>query len=220
MKHKSLIVIGLTLTAAVLLAACGGGAEQAESTDFEPVIKTLDELVAEYPGPPEDIITQGNTYTATLVTEKGDIVVNLFADQVPFTVNNFVWLACEGFYDNTTFHRVVADFMAQAGDPTGTGMGGPGYRFGDEFVPGLLHSKPGILSMANSGANTNGSQFFITFVPTPWLDGAHSVFGEVADEASLEVLFDISIHDPQSDPDPGDVLATVLIQENGEAFCR
>ncbi len=118
-------------------------------------------------------------YQATIKTNKGDIVVKLFAQQVPSTVNNFVSLAEDGFYDGVTFHRVIKDFMIQSGDPTGTGRGGPGYSFRDEFVPALKHDKPGVLSMANAGPNTNGSQFFITHVPTPHLNGKHSVFGQV-----------------------------------------
>ncbi len=135
---------------------------------------------------PEMQIDPAKKYTATMSTEKGEIVLALFADKTPKTVNNFVFLAREGFYDNITFHRVIDDFMAQGGDPTGTGRGGPGYRFEDEFVPELKHSKPGILSMANAGPGTNGSQFFITHVPTPWLDGKHSVFGEVTE--GMDVL--------------------------------
>ena len=101
-------------------------------------------------------------YTATMSTEKGDMVIELFADKTPYTVNNFVFLSREGFYDGVIFHRVIADFMAQGGDPTGTGTSGPGYKFADEFHPELKHNKPGILSMANAGPGTNGSQFFIT----------------------------------------------------------
>ena len=119
------------------------------------------------------------TYTATLKTDVGDIVVRLYTDKVPRTVNNFVFLSRQGFYDGVTFHRVIADFMAQGGDPTGTGTGGPGYRFADEFHPELRHDGPGVLSMANGGPNTNGSQFFITHVVTSHLDGKHTVFGQV-----------------------------------------
>jgi cyclophilin family peptidyl-prolyl cis-trans isomerase len=129
--------------------------------------------------PPEMSIDPKKNYTATIHTDKGDITIQLFADKVPNTVNNFVFLARQGFYDGTIFHRVIANFMVQGGDPTGTGRGGPGYKFKDEFHSSLRHDKPGILSMANAGANTNGSQFFITHVPTPWLDGKHAVFGEV-----------------------------------------
>ena len=114
-----------------------------------------------------------------LHTSKGDIEATLFASKVPMIVANYLNLARQGFYDGLTFHRVIPDFMIQGGDPTGTGRGGPGYRFADEFDDSLRHSKPGIFSMANSGPNTNGSQFFITHVPTPHLNGKHSVFGEV-----------------------------------------
>lgn len=118
-------------------------------------------------------------YTATVETNRGKIVLKLYAAQAPRTVNNFVCLAEDGYYDGVTFHRVIRDFMIQGGDPTGTGRGGPGYTFKDEFDPRLKHDRAGILSMANAGPNTNGSQFFITHVATPWLDGKHSVFGEV-----------------------------------------
>ena len=117
--------------------------------------------------------------TATIKTAKGEITVRLYAKEVPLTVSNWVNLAQRGFYNNTTFHRVIADFMIQGGDPTGTGRGGPGYRFEDEIVPTLKHDRPGMVSMANAGPGTNGSQFFITHVPTPWLDGKHTIFGQV-----------------------------------------
>ncbi|PQO31341.1 peptidylprolyl isomerase [Blastopirellula marina] len=116
---------------------------------------------------------------ATIETNKGTIKLELFEDKVPKTVGNFEKLAGEGFYDGIKFHRVIADFMVQTGCPQGTGTGGPGYKFADEFHPDLKHDGPGILSMANAGPNTNGSQFFITHVETPWLDGKHSVFGKV-----------------------------------------
>ncbi len=124
-------------------------------------------------------IDPAKKYTATIDTNKGEIVLKLHAGQAPQTVNNFVSLAQDGYYDGVTFHRVIPNFMIQGGDPTGTGRGGPGYTFRDEFSPELLHDRPGVLSMANAGANTNGSQFFITHVPTPWLNGKHSVFGQV-----------------------------------------
>jgi len=118
--------------------------------------------------------------TATIETNRGNIVIELFQDKVPKTVQNFMKLANDGFYNGLKFHRVIPDFMVQTGCPQGTGTGGPGYKFSDEFHPALRHSSPGILSMANSGPNTNGSQFFITHVPTPWLDNKHSVFGRVS----------------------------------------
>ena len=116
---------------------------------------------------------------ATIETNRGTIKIELFDDKAPKTVENFEKLAGKGYYDGLTFHRVIGDFMIQGGCPLGTGTGGPGYKFADEFHPDLKHDKPGILSMANSGPNTNGSQFFITHVPTPHLDGKHSVFGQV-----------------------------------------
>ena len=119
---------------------------------------------------------------ATLTTNKGDIRLELFDDKTPKTVANFEKLANDGFYDGLSFHRVIDDFMIQGGCPEGTGTGGPGYQFEDEFHPDLKQDSPGVLSMANAGPNTNGSQFFITHVPTPWLDGKHSVFGKVLDD--------------------------------------
>ncbi len=160
---------------------------------------------------PDMVIDTKKKYVATFKTEKGDIVIRLFADKVPHTVNNFVFLAREGFFDETIFHRVIDDFMAQGGDPTGTGRGGPGYRFADEFDRSLKHDKPGILSMANAGPNTNGSQFFITHVPTPWLDGKHAVFGEVT--TGLDVLMSIPARDPMKINSPSVKLLTVEITE-------
>ena len=161
---------------------------------------------------PPMTIDPKKSYHATFHTDKGDIVVRLHADKTPKTVNNFVFLAREGFYNDTVFHRVIANFMAQGGDPTGTGTGGPGYRFGDEFHPSLRHDKPGILSMANAGSNTNGSQFFITHVPTPWLDNKHSVFGEVTQ--GLDVLLSIPPRDPQQRNAPAVKLKSVSIEES------
>ncbi len=126
--------------------------------------------------------------TVTLHTTKGDIRLKLFPDKAPLTVLNFVNLTKRGFYNGLTFHRVIPNFMIQGGDPAGNGTGGPGYKFKDEFSADLKHSKPGILSMANAGPGTNGSQFFITHVPTPWLDGKHTIFGEVVDAQDQKVV--------------------------------
>jgi peptidyl-prolyl cis-trans isomerase B (cyclophilin B) len=126
--------------------------------------------------------------TGTIHTTKGDIRLNFFPDEAPITVLNFLNLSARGFYDGLTFHRVIQDFMIQGGCPLGTGTGGPGYRFEDEFSSRRRHNKPGILSMANSGPDTNGSQFFITHVPTSWLDDKHSVFGEVVGENDQKVV--------------------------------
>ena len=120
-----------------------------------------------------------NDINITIKTNKGDIDITIFASKVPLTAANFLNLAKRGYYNGVKFHRVIKNFMVQGGDPTGTGSGGPGYKFEDEIDPTLKHSKPGILSMANAGPRTNGSQFFITHVPTPHLDGKHAVFGEV-----------------------------------------
>jgi cyclophilin family peptidyl-prolyl cis-trans isomerase len=180
-----------------------------------------------YSAPPAMQIDPSKTYIATFETEKGDIVVELFADKAPQTVNNFVFLAHQGFYDDTTFHRVIADFMAQGGDPTGAGAGGPGYRFPDEFHPDLKHDRPGILSMANAGANTNGSQFFITYAALPRLDAydasgnlkdcarpdvsCHAVFGRVLE--GMDVLQSLTPRDPSRATTPGDLIQTIRIEE-------
>ena len=132
--------------------------------------------------------TSGNP-KAAIETAKGNIVIELYQDKAPKTVENFVTLAKKGFYNGILFHRVIPGFMIQTGDPTGTGMGGPGYTFKDEFSPELKHTGPGIVSMANAGPNTNGSQFFITLAATPWLDGKHSVFGKVVEgQAVVEAI--------------------------------
>ena len=125
---------------------------------------------------------------AEIHTSKGVINLELYGDQAPVTVSNFINLARRGFYDGLSFHRVIDNFMIQGGCPQGTGTGGPGYRFEDECVSSLGHDRPGILSMANAGPGTNGSQFFITHVETPWLDGRHTVFGSVRSEADQEVV--------------------------------
>ena len=143
----------------------------------------------------DDVLDPALDYAAVIETNRGTLVVDLFEAQTPVTVNNFVFLARHRYYDGIVFHRVIDGFMAQTGDPTGTGTGGPGYRFDDEIVAGLGHDAPGVLSMANAGPGTNGSQFFLTFDATPWLDGAHTVFGRVVD--GLPVLETIHRVDPQ-----------------------
>jgi len=184
-----------------LLAACSAAAPTPTPT---PTPKR-------WSSPPAMSIDPQKTYIATFKTAKGDIVVQLLADKAPKTVNNLVFLARQGFYDNTTFHRVLKDFMAQGGDPTGAGSGGPGYKFEDEFAPGLAFDQPGLLAMANSGANTNGSQFFLTFVPTPWLNGKHTIFGKVT--AGMDVLLALTLRDPSKATAPGDLLKTIEISE-------
>jgi len=156
-----------------------------------------------YSSPPALQIDPSKNYTATIKTNKGEMVLALTADKTPVTVNNFVFLANDGYYDGVVFHRVIPDFMVQGGDPTGTGRGGPGYQFGDEFDASLKHDSPGVLSMANAGPGTNGSQFFITHVATPWLDGKHSVFGRLTE--GEDVLSAIR---------QGDTIETIAIDEN------
>jgi peptidyl-prolyl cis-trans isomerase B (cyclophilin B) len=141
-----------------------------------------------------------------LKTSRGDIAGTIFASKVPITASNFLNLAKRGFYDGIKFHRVIKDFMIQGGDPTGTGAGGPGYKFADEIDKTLKHSKGGLFSMANAGPNTNGSQFFITHVPTPWLDGKHAIFGEVTSGKDIvdsiaqgDTITAIEVLDPTDD---------------------
>ena len=167
--------------------------------------------MADRPMPPSGALDTSKAYRARFKTERGEIVVDLYADKAPMTVENFVNLARSGFYDGTTFHRVIAGFMAQGGDPTGTGRGGPGYEFGDEFSPDLRHDGPGVLSMANAGPGTNGSQFFITYGATPHLDDRHSVFGRVVE--GVDVLQSIRERDPGRDQNPGDRIDTIEIEE-------
>ena len=162
--------------------------------------------------PPAIEIDPKKAYTARMETDKGEMVIELFAAKVPKTVNNFVFLSRQGFYDGVIFHRVIDNFMVQGGDPTGTGTGGPGYKFEDEFDSNLRHDKPGILSMANAGPNTNGSQFFITHVPTPWLDTKHSVFGKVIE--GMDVLMSIPARDPMRPEYPGVKIQKVTIEES------
>ncbi len=166
-------------------------------------------MAQQFPKAPDMALEPNTDYFATFHTNRGAIKVKLFAAEAPLTVNNFVFLAQQGFYNGTTFHRVIKNFMVQGGDPTGTGTGGPGYKIKDEFHPQLRHSKGGILSMANAGANTGGSQFFITHTATPHLDGRHAVFGEVVE--GMENVMAIRERDPQRDNKPGDTIERVEI---------
>ncbi len=169
-------------------------------------------MAKQYAAYPAMVIDPKKKYTANFKTEVGDFSIELFADKAPKTVNNFVFLARDGFYDGVTFHRVIKGFMAQGGDPTGTGMGGPGYKFADEFHKDLRHNSAGILSMANAGPGTNGSQFFITFGPTPHLDNRHSVFGKVS--AGMDVVLSIPERDPQRARTPGTKIHSIEIVES------
>jgi len=191
------IIIGVTL----LSASCGQAPEPVPA----PKPKT-------YSSPPPMVIDTSKQYIATIETEKGNLVLELFAKDVPVTVNNFVFLAREGFYDGSTFHRVIPGFMAQGGDPTGTGRGTPGYTFADEFSQ---HTHvAGALSMANAGpnTNTNGCQFFITYTPQHPLDGKHSVFGQLI--TGMDVLKKLTPRDPAQNPKfDGDKIIRIVIEE-------
>jgi cyclophilin family peptidyl-prolyl cis-trans isomerase len=187
--------------------------------NLDGIVKYIVELPKkQYKEAPKMQIDQNKSYTATIKTDQGDIVLKLFADKAPLAVNNFVFLAREGWYDGVTFHRVLADFMAQAGDPSGLGIGGPGYEFPNE-ITGLKFDKEGLLAMANAGPNTNGSQFFITYAPAPNLDAAdptkeanYTIFGEVI--SGMDVAKKLTLRDPNKDPDTnGSVIKTITIEE-------
>ncbi len=233
-KGLSFTVFSLLLT--LILAACGGGAEpqpapatattaptsepaasQPEPTPEAALPEPTPPTYPQWDEPPPMQIDPNAIYVATIETEKGDIRIQLFADKAPKTVNNFVFLAEQGFYDNTTFHRVIPDFMAQGGDPSGTGAGGPGYTFEDEISPDLVFDGPGYLAMANAGPNTNGSQFFITYAETPWLNGRHTIFGKVVE--GMDVALRLTPRDPQQNPDfEGDRIHTIEIETVAESL--
>lgn len=187
--------------------------EPAATTGSNGTAASLDPIARNgmYSEAPAMGIDTAKAYEAIIKTERGDMRFELFDDQAPVTVNNFVFLAREGYYNNTTFHRVLPNFMAQGGDPTGTGTGGPGYQFEDEFDPTLRFDRRGLLAMANAGPATNGSQFFITFGPTQNLNDAHTIFGELVE--GDEVLSSIRLRDPNRDPEPGDEILSVEIVE-------
>jgi cyclophilin family peptidyl-prolyl cis-trans isomerase len=156
------------------------------------------QTAVKWSNPPPMVIDPAKIYIADFKTAKGEFRVQLLPDKAPKTVNSFVFLAQQGFFNNTTFHRVIKDFMAQGGDPTATGSGGPGYTFDDEIDKDLKFDKPGVMAMANSGPNTNGSQFFITFTPQPDLDGRYAIFGQVV--SGMDVLLALKLRDPSTSP--------------------
>ena len=162
--------------------------------------------------PPELTIDASKTYLVTIETNRGTIELELYPEHAPVTVNNFVFLTNEGFYDGVKFHRVIANFMIQCGDPTGTGRGGPGYRFADECTPDLRHDGPGVLSMANAGPGTNGSQFFVTLAPTPHLDDRHSVFGKVTEGVDVVMKIGSVETGPMDKPKEPVIMETVTIR--------
>ena len=185
-------------------AAQAGESPQALCDAAEPAELTMMQFQA-----PDEVLEAGLDYRAILCTSAGAIYVDLYESLTPTTVNNFVFLAQQGYYDNTSFHRVIPGFMAQGGDPTATGRGGPGYQFGDEPIGFLTFDRPGLLAMANAGPGTNGSQFFITTVPTPHLNFRHTIFGDVLlGQANVEAIRE---RDPATAADAGETLHTVLI---------
>ena len=169
--------------------------------------------IKQYSQPPPLTIDGDAKYVATIHTNKGDMVIELFAKQAPITVNNFIFLSRDGYYDGVIFHRVIQSFMIQGGDPTGTGTGGPGYKFEDEFDSTLVFDQPGYLAMANSGPKTNGSQFFITVVPTPHLNGAHTIFGRVIEGQDVAVAISLVPANPSSKPLEDVVIQSIEIVE-------
>ena len=226
MNHRRTSVAALAMLAVALAAAaCGGGeASPTPGTTIRVNPSFLTPTATRVPPPPCELraprkqygsvpammLDPEKKYFATIETQVGDFRVELFADKAPVTVNNFVFLSNEGFYDCITFHRVLPNFMAQTGDPTGTGGGGPGYQFADEFDDDLTH-KIGAVSMANAGPGTNGSQFFIVFQPQDGLNGRHSVFGQVV--SGMDVVLKIRLRDPDQGGPPGDVLKRIIIDE-------
>ena len=223
MRLKSFATDWRPLSAAIaILALVACGAESPTATPApatrSPAAQAPLPLTPRVGGPlqlatPGVAIDTAREYLAVFKTEVGEFKVELYAEQVPTTVNNFVYLARNGYYDNSTFHRVLEGFMAQGGDPTGTGAGSPGWVIRDEFDPGLRHDGPGVISMANSGPDSGGSQFFITFGATPWLDDRHAVFGKVVE--GMEVVKNIRLRDPSTEPNapPGTKITAIEIIE-------
>lgn len=196
----------LTLLALVLLlTAC-------KATNNLPPTGVATPAPKQWSEAPARSIDPSKEYIATLHTEKGDIVIQLLPDKAPITVNSFVFLAKEGYFDGVTFHRVIPGFVAQGGDPTGTGRGGPGYQFKNE-TSDLTFDGPGLVAMANAGRDTNGSQFFITYDALPDLDGGYTIFGRVIE--GMDVASSLTPRNPQSDPNapPGDAIESVTIEE-------
>ncbi len=210
-------LVVILLVAAAILYAVLSGRENSQATEANPVASSgeMPNLIGTktYDGAPPMLIDTGKDYTATVKMEKGgEFVIQLYDNQSPITVNSFVFLAREGYFDGVTFHRVLEGFMAQGGDPSGTGGGGPGYQFVNEDSE-LKFDKPGVVAMANAGRNTNGSQFFITFVPTPQLDGGYTIFGQVT--SGMDVVNAITRRDPNQRPTfEGDTIESITIQEN------
>lgn len=209
MDNMQLIAVGIIILAVVLVAwlYVPGGAETEAEIANAPAI-----TAKRYDAPPPMTIDEDKQYLATVKMAKGgEFVIQLYPDKAPLTVNSFVFLAREGFFDGITFHRVLSDFMAQGGDPTGTGGGGPGYQFVNEDSD-LIFDKPGVVAMANAGRDTNGSQFFITYGPQEFLNGGYTIFGQVIE--GMDVVMDIRLRDPDQNPNyVGDAIESITIEE-------
>jgi len=208
---KSASTIGLPGTPFVLL----NGRPWESSRDYytlSSIIKIIKNEKNLYTECPPWLLDETKTYTATIQTEKGDIILDLYADEAPLAVNSFIFLAQEGYFDGVTFHRVMHDFVAQAGDPSGTGASSPGYQFRNEIATDLLFDSEGILGMANAGPGTNGSQFFITYTATPDLNGSYTIFGKVT--SGMDVLKDLTERNTALDPSlpEGDKIITIIIE--------
>jgi peptidyl-prolyl cis-trans isomerase A (cyclophilin A) len=205
----AIAVTGIGLAAWAFL---GGDDQEAPAAESE-AAPTPEEEDAMQGAPPEMQLDDEADYRATMETSQGTVVLDLYEDLTPITVNNFVALARDGFYDGLIFHRVIEGFMIQGGDPQGDGTGGPGYTFEDEIVDGITFEEPGLLAMANSGPDTNGSQFFITVAPTPHLDGLHTIFGRVID--GMDVVRSVSRveTDDQDRPVEPVVIESIAVEE-------
>ena len=231
MVYNMAVKLGLLIAFAILLlaAACGGDAatptkRRAEATPTTARVEatptkarveatpTKGATIKQYSGPPAMTIETDNRYVATIKTNKGSIVAELLTKEAPKTVNNFVFLARDGYYDGIIFHRVIEGFMIQGGDPTGTGTGSPGYKFEDE-TSSRVFDRSGVLAMANSGPNTNGSQFFVTTVPTPHLNGAHTIFGVVIEGQEVADAISKVAASAQGKPVDPVVIETIEIEE-------
>jgi len=206
-RNMQLTAAGVIIVVLVALAWVLWPKSGASESDSVPVVRAK-----QHEAPPPMTIDVTKQYFATVMMAKGgEFVIQLFPDKAPITVNNFVFLAREGYYDGTTFHRVLADFMAQGGDPTGTGGGGPGYEFQNEDSD-LTFDREGIVAMANAGRDTNGSQFFITFGPQDYLNGGYTIFGQVIE--GMDVVKNITLRDPQQNPNfVGDAIESITIEE-------
>lgn len=204
----TLILIVIGIIAVAILA----GSLIKRNNANQPPTATPEAALKQYDAAPEMTIDTTKQYTATVKMAKGDeFVIQLFPDKAPVTVNNFLFLARDGYFDGVTFHRVLEGFMAQTGDPTGTGYGGPGYQFENE-VSDLVFDREGVVAMANAGLNTNGSQFFITFAPVPLESNEYTIFGQVI--SGMDVVKGITLRDPQRNPDyTGDVIESIIITE-------